>query len=43
LSEDGVCSLHYVSKNVLTLGSCSFDKHGLILITWSTASAHFQK
>jgi len=27
--------IHHVSKNVPTLASCGFDKHGLILIIFS--------
>ena len=37
-------STRCLHKNAPTLTSCSFDKHGLILINiWQTVSAHSQK
>ena len=37
-------NMHTVSQNALTLASCGFGKHGLILIFFlHTASAHLQK
>jgi len=33
-------ALHYVTKNVLILASCSFDKHGLFLIIFSKQYPH---
>jgi len=32
--------IHYVSKNAPTLASCSFDKHGLILIIFGQQYQH---
>ena len=39
-----VCAAPCLCKNVLTLESCGFDKHGeTLIIFWKTASVHFRK